>query len=125
MTYYRVALAISLIGNVVLFTSFMRITGIPWDGFMVFVGYIFTNAPVLVAFPTAAKMDKTLKGHWLNWLNIAMPTAVGAAVLITYFRNALHPDAPPQIFMITPLLITIAWFVLFGVLIMIYVFTDR
>ncbi len=125
MTYYRAALLLFVVGNVVVFTSFMRITGIPWSAFMVFIGYIFTNAPVVVSFLAAQRMDRTLKGHWLNWLNILIPTAAGAAGLVAYTRLALHPDAHPQIFMFGPLLITAGWFVMVGILIMIYVFTDR
>lgn len=125
MDFYRSALLFFLIGNVILFTSFMRITALPWEAAMVFFGYIYANAPIVVSMFTARKIDKTLKGHWLNWLNILIPIATGTAGLVTYSILALHPGAHPVIFLFGPFLITAGWSVLFGVLVMAYVFVPK
>lgn len=126
MNFYRGAALFFVIGNVVLFTSFMHIASLPYKAVMIFLGYIYMNAPVLVSMYTAQKIDRTLKGHWLNWLNILIPVAVGTSGLVVYAKSALQPDAHPVIFLFGPLGITAVWFVLFGVLVMVYVFVpDR
>ncbi len=124
MTFYTSALSVFVVGNVVLFTSYMRITGQPWEGALVFFGYVLTNAPIVVSMFTARKIDRTLKGHWLNYLNILIPIAVGTAGLVTYIKLALHPEAHPAIFLFGPLMITAGWFTLFSVLVMTYVFVP-
>ncbi len=93
MTYYRLALGLFLIGNVAVFTLFMRNNGYPWDAFLIFVGVLYVNAPVVVSFLTAQKIDEALKGHWLNWMNIAIPTLVCGSGLLAYVNLALEPGA--------------------------------
>ena len=127
MTLYRSALALFVAGNVALFTYFMWTTSLPWNLGLVFLGYIYANGPIVVSIFTAEKIDKTLAGHWLNWLNIFLPLAVGTAGFYVYGFLALQPDSDAAaIFTFGTLLITAAWSVLFGVLVNIYVFvSDR
>ena len=124
MNFYRTALAAFVIGNVILFTAYMRIASQPWEAALVFFGYVLTNMPIAVSVFTAAKIDKTLKGHWLNWLNMLIPIVVGTVGLVGYSTMALKPSAHPAIFYYGPLLITPIWCVMFAVLVMAYVFTT-
>ena len=124
MTLYRALLLIFLLGNVFLFTSFMTISSQPWEAALLFLGYVLTNAPIVVSVFAAGKIDETLRGHWLNWLNILIPVVVGVAGLIIYASLALNADAHPAIFLYGPLLITAGWSSLFGVLVIVYVFVP-
>lgn len=101
----------------------MRITSLPWEAALVFLGYIHTNLPIFVSVFTAAEIDKTLKGHWLNWLNIFLPIFVGAAGLIAYSKFGLDENSRLTVFFYGPLLITAIWMILFAVLINVFVFT--
>lgn len=126
MDFYRWILVVFVVGNVTVFTAFMRITSLPWNAALLFFGYVYTNAPVVVSVFAARWADNTLKGHWLNWLNIFVPIAVGSTGLLAYSLLSLKPDAHPNIFFFGPLLTTVLWFELFAVLILIYVFVpDR
>ena len=104
MNFYRTALAAFVIGNVILFTAYMRIASQPWEAALVFFGYVLTNMPIAVSVFTAAKIDKTLKGHWLNWLNMLIPIVVGTVGLVGYSTMALKPSAHPAIFYYGPCL---------------------
>jgi hypothetical protein len=121
MTFYRLSLLVFVIGNVGLFTAFMLISSQPWEAALVFLGYIFTNAPIVVSMFTAESIDKTLKGHWLNWLNMLIPFMTGTVGLVTYSKLALVPGAHPAIFFYEPMTITMLWFTSFGVLVTVYV----
>jgi len=120
--FYRLALVAFVVGNLILFTAFMRISSQPWEAALVFIGYIYTNMPIAVSVFTAAKIDETLKGHWLNWLNILMPVLVGTIGVAAYSTMALKSGAHPAIFFYAPLLITAVWCLLFAVLVMAFVF---
>ena len=122
MNFYRIALFLFVASNLTLFVLYMRATGIPWDAFMIFIGIVFANAPVVIAFLTAQWGDRTLKGHWLNWLNLFIPTVVGATGVLTYSQLAFDPRAHPASWIWTPLGSTAIWMVLLGLMILIYVF---
>ena len=61
MDFYRWILVVFVVGNVTVFTAFMRITSLPWNAALLFFGYVFTNAPVVVSVFAARWADNTLK----------------------------------------------------------------
>ena len=124
MTFYRAALAFFLVGNVILFVKYMYDYDVPWNAAMLFFGFILANGPILVSIQFSSKIDETLSGHWLNWLNILNPLLTGTIGLLTYGLWVHSFGGHPAIFMVGPLLINMMSLLLLVVVIHIYIFVD-
>ena len=90
----------------------------------VFLGFVMANAPILVSIQFSAKADETLKGHWLNWLNILIPLTVGSLGLLLYGKWVHLFHGHPAVFMQGPLALGMVFWLLVAVLIQIYVFVN-
>ncbi len=124
ITFYRVALSFFVVGNLALFLKYMSDYDIPWTAAMMFFGFILANGPILVSVQFSSKADKTLCGHWLNWLNILNPLVTGTIGFLVYGLWVHTFGGHPAVFIYGPLLANMFSLLLIAVLIQIYVFVD-